>query len=96
MTGCGQRSEKSGKMLSFQEGADKTGFVNITVQGKPVRYDGATDVRSLLESHGENSAYANVRINGSVLNRRDFENIQIYDGDKIDFLYFMGGGTCST
>ena len=44
------------------------------------------DVRSLLESRGENSLYANVRINGDVLSRRDFENISLNDGDKIDSL----------
>ena len=24
----------------------------------------------------------------------DYEKIQLKDGDRVDFLYFMGGGTC--
>lgn len=95
MTGCGAHSEKDNKLLSFEKGAGGVDCLRLTVQGKPVQYSGDADVRSLLESRGENSLYANVRINGSVLSRRDFENISINDGDKIDFLYFMGGGTCS-
>lgn len=92
MTGCGSHSEKDDKVLSFDDTVSKTGRLELTVQGKVVRYDGAADVRALLESRGENPVYANVRLNGSVLSRRDFENIALNDGDKIDFLYFMGGG----
>ncbi|MFA5809981.1 MAG: sulfur carrier protein ThiS [Thermoleophilia bacterium] len=95
MTGCDTHSEKDDKLLSFDKGVDGGDCLRLTVQGKPVHYSGDADVRSLLESRGENSLYANVRINGSVLSRRDFENIPLSDGDKIDFLYFMGGGTCS-
>ncbi|MFA6001237.1 MAG: sulfur carrier protein ThiS [Thermoleophilia bacterium] len=95
MSECGAHSEKGNKLLSFEEDARGADCMLLTVQGKPVRYSGDADVRSLLESRGENSLYANVRINGSVLRRRDFENISLSDGDKVDFLYFMGGGTCS-
>jgi len=96
MTGCGTHSEKDNKLLSFDKDVERNDNLTLTVQGKHVRYGGDADVRSLLESRGENSLYANVRINGTVLSRRDFENIPLSDGDEIDFLYFMGGGTCST
>ena len=66
--------------------------LELVVQGRKLSYFGAPDIRSLLESQGENSLYANVRINGDITDRRDFENIPVNDGDKIDFLYFMGGG----
>lgn len=66
--------------------------LELVVQGRKLSYFGPPDISSLLESQGENSVYANVRINGEILDRRDFENIPISDGDKIDFLYFMGGG----
>ncbi len=72
------------------------GTLELVVQGKKIRYQGQADVRSLLEAQGAKSLYLNVRINGSVLKRRDFENIAIVDGDKIDFLYYMGGGLVRT
>ncbi|MHB9053260.1 MAG: sulfur carrier protein ThiS [Thermoleophilia bacterium] len=83
-------------MLSFKNDGACHGIdcLQLVVQGRPLEYHGARDVRSLLESQGEKAAYANVRINGNVLNRRDFENIPIKEGDRIDFLYFMGGGSC--
>ncbi len=69
--------------------------LHLVVQGRERVYHGPPDVRSLLEAIGENLSYANVRLNGTVLNRRDFENIPLQDGDRVDFLYFMGGGSCS-
>jgi len=90
----GPNSENNVGMLSFDDGNTCSGPVclDIVVQGKPLHYIGAGNVRSLLESQGENSAYANVRINGTVLRRRDFENIPLRNGDSVDFLYYMGGG----
>jgi sulfur carrier protein len=33
-----------------------------------------------------------VQINGTFINREDFDKTPINDGDTVDFLYFMGGG----
>lgn len=93
MTGTNADSEKEAEVLSFEDSAcPGPGCLDLVVQGKPLHYHGAKDVRSLLESQGQNSVYVNVRINGEVLNDRDFENIPLNEGDEIDFLYYMGGG----
>lgn len=94
---CSQSSGKDGEMLS-SGGATKDDVccLNLIVQGKQLFYRGSADVRSLLESRGENTMYVNVRINDEVLGNRDFENIALEEGDSIDFLYYMGGGTCLT
>ncbi len=81
--------------LKNETAKDNKPGINLEVQGKKVYYQGPADVRSLLDSQGENGLYANVRINGSVLERRDFENVLLKEGDSVEFLYFMGGGTCS-
>lgn len=90
---CGVDSEKGSGVVSLNQRAETGGVaLEMTVQGQKLSYAGPADVRSLLESRGENALYANVRINGEILSRRDFENIPLRDGDSIDFLYFMGGG----
>jgi sulfur carrier protein len=33
-----------------------------------------------------------VQVNEEFAEREDWESIQVKDGDKVDFLYFMGGG----
>ena len=34
-----------------------------------------------------------VQVNEEFAEREDWESIQLKEGDKVDFLYFMGGGT---
>jgi sulfur carrier protein len=93
-SGFGTNSEKERGMLSLDDGMPCDGgeCLDLTVQGRSLHYHGPWNVRSLLESQGENAAYANVRINGTVLGRRDFENVPLKNGDAVDFLYYMGGG----
>ncbi len=33
-----------------------------------------------------------VQVNEEFAERKDWDSIQISEGDKVDFLYFMGGG----
>lgn len=33
-----------------------------------------------------------IQINGEFINRENFDNTSINEGDLVDFLYFMGGG----
>lgn len=33
-----------------------------------------------------------VQLNGKFVNREDFADTLLEDGDEVDFLYFMGGG----
>ena len=41
----------------------------------------------------ENPEMVSVQVNEEFAEREDWDNIQIKEGDKVDFLYFMGGGT---
>jgi sulfur carrier protein len=36
--------------------------------------------------------YVTVELNGDIMERINFGNILVRDGDEIEFLYFMGGG----
>jgi len=96
--GCGsQSSGNGGEMLSSGKATnEEMCCLNLVVQGKQLLYRGSANVHSLLESRGENTMYVNVRINGEVLANRDFNNVALQEGDSIDFLYYMGGGTCLT
>ncbi len=33
-----------------------------------------------------------VQVNGSFVNKSDYDTVLLRDSDEIDFLYFMGGG----
>ncbi|MBR1389460.1 MAG: sulfur carrier protein ThiS [Prevotella sp.] len=40
----------------------------------------------------ENPEMVSVQVNEEFAEREEWDNIQIKEGDKVDFLYFMGGG----
>ena len=40
----------------------------------------------------ENPEMVSVQVNEEFAEREDWDSIQIEEGDKVDFLYFMGGG----
>ena len=35
-----------------------------------------------------------IQANEDFVEREDYEKIQLKEGDRVDFLYFMGGGAC--
>ena len=43
----------------------------------------------------ENPEMVSVQVNEEFAEREDWDNIQIQEGDKVDFLYFMGGGSAA-
>lgn len=36
-----------------------------------------------------------VQVNEEFVDREEFATLQLNDGDEVDFLYFMGGGTAN-
>ena len=40
----------------------------------------------------ENPEMVSVQVNEEFAEREDWDSVQIKEGDKVDFLYFMGGG----
>ena len=40
----------------------------------------------------ESPEMVSVQVNEEFAEREDWESIQLKEGDKVDFLYFMGGG----
>ena len=40
----------------------------------------------------ENPEMVSVQVNEEFAEREDWDSVKIKEGDKVDFLYFMGGG----
>lgn len=67
--------------------------MQIIVNGKPTESTGNITVAELLiEQKVETPQYVSVELNGKILDRADFETTIVSEGDKFEFLYFMGGG----
>jgi sulfur carrier protein len=70
--------------------------MNLTVNGKPasIAEVNPVSVLQLLEAlQVAQREYVTVELNGDILDRGDFEGAMVKDGDTVEFLYFMGGGT---
>lgn len=68
-------------------------FMNVTVNGKDLSLDKSINLKELLVvAKAEQPDYVTVELNGEFVDHKGFESTFVKDGDKIEFLYFMGGG----
>ncbi len=67
--------------------------MNIVVNGEQVNCgDGLTVSKLLIEQKVKMPEMVSVELNGKILRRTEFEQTVLNDDDKVEFLYFMGGG----
>lgn len=68
--------------------------MTITVAGvKKEVADGLTVAQLVIDENVETPQYVTVTINDEFVESGQFAEIVIKDGDSIEFLYFMGGGS---
>jgi len=67
--------------------------MKLIVNGKESQLAGDMTVTELLtEQNVKMPEMVSVELNGQILRRSDFEHTVLKEGDKVEFLYFMGGG----
>lgn len=68
--------------------------MKITVAGekKEVK-DGLTIAELIEQENVENPLYVTVSVNEEFAVREEFETKALQEGDEVEFLYFMGGGS---
>ena len=67
--------------------------MNLTINGKPVDVPDGVSVKDLLKHQDVKMPdMVSVELNGDILERKTFDQTVIKDGDRIELLYFMGGG----
>ena len=54
--------------------------------------EGLTISQLLIEQEVKMPEMVSVELNGQILKRSEFESTTLNEGDKVEFLYFMGGG----
>jgi sulfur carrier protein len=66
----------------------------IQVNGKEQEIDSPVSVIDLIKKNDvEQPEMVSVQINGEFVDRAHFSIVNVNDGDEVDFLYFMGGGS---
>ena len=68
--------------------------MTIQVNGEPFQTEIPISVTTLLkEVRVEAPEYVTVQLNQQFIRRDDFDTTVLSDGDVVDFLYYMGGGS---
>ncbi|MHC4204696.1 MAG: sulfur carrier protein ThiS [Planctomycetota bacterium] len=68
--------------------------MNLVVNGKTIDMaDGLTVCGLLVEEDVKMPEMVSVELNGQILRRSEFEATTLKDDDKVEFLYYMGGGS---
>lgn len=66
----------------------------ITVSGKKKEVkDGLTIAELIQLENVESPNYVSVSVNEEFPSRDQFETLELKEGDTVEFLYFMGGGS---
>tara|TARA_A100001015_G_C15030116_1_gene732724 strand:+ start:388 stop:597 length:210 start_codon:yes stop_codon:yes gene_type:complete len=68
--------------------------MNITLNGneKSIDKDQLTVTELLAHENVDMPEMVSVEYNGDILDRDQFATTNVKEGDKVEFLYFMGGG----
>ncbi len=70
--------------------------MNLVINGKETNIKGGLTVNQLLaQENVQMPDMVSVELNGQILKRTRFEETVLKDDDKVEFLYFMGGGSVS-
>jgi sulfur carrier protein len=68
-------------------------MMKLFINGKEEQAsDDLTVVQLLKEKNVEMPDMVTVELNGKILKREQFETTKVKENDKVEFLYFMGGG----
>ena len=66
----------------------------ITVNGEPQEVQLPLSLTELLKQNNvQQPEMVSVQVNDDFVDRNEWDGLQIKEGDTVDFLYFMGGGT---
>lgn len=66
--------------------------MEITLNGEKEILDGEKNVLQLLEGLELKPEIVTVNLNGTVLQKEEFDGTLLKEGDEVDILMFMGGG----
>lgn len=68
--------------------------MKITVNGENFTLEKPVTITELLVlTKAETPEYVTVQVNEEFVDKDDFKTLSVKDGDAVEYLYFMGGGS---
>jgi sulfur carrier protein len=67
--------------------------MQLIINGKEENVTNGLSVSDLLKERGvETPETVAVELNGEILDHEEFDNINLKEKDKVEFIFFVGGG----
>ena len=66
--------------------------MNVTINGKKEQVQDGISVADLLSARKIRVEMVSVEINDAILHRDQFAKTPLKEGDRVEFIYYMGGG----
>lgn len=67
--------------------------MQLTVNGKPRVVEGPLTILEFLQAHNVNPLLVAVEYNGEIIRRERFGGLRLNEGDKLEIIHMVGGGT---
>ena len=67
--------------------------MRLTVNGKPREVEGPLTIQEFLQAHNLNPMLVAVEYNDEIIRRESFGGVQLNEGDKLEIIHMVGGGT---
>ncbi len=68
------------------------GSIQVHVNGKEREVQSGLSVHELVESFDLNPMLIVVELNREILNRDQFKDVHVSEGDAVELVHFVGGG----
>ena len=69
-------------------------MAKITVNGEVQEVQPGISLTELIKQNNvEQPEMVSVQVNDDFVDRNEWDSLEIKEGDSVDFLYFMGGGS---
>lgn len=68
-------------------------MADITINGKKEALDKNISIAELLKRKSIRPEVVTIELNDNIVERKDYGAVVIKEGDRLEFVYFMGGGS---
>lgn len=66
--------------------------IKIQINGKEENIPDKISISDLLETKGIRQEVVTIEVNGQIIEKKQYPQITIKEGDIIEFIFYMGGG----
>ena len=67
-------------------------MANIVVNGKKEELEKSINLSELLKRKNVRPEVVTIELNDNIVERKDYDSTIVKDGDRLELVYFMGGG----